>query len=204
MSTQSQSAQTQGNTTRAITEMQEVSASVFGEIAALAQAIARQTEPDSEARRLANVLARNAEDAADLLESIAGDVISEEHQAEPETDGLTVGRITREWIVPSASPRSMDDLCFTGRDSKGRVVWWHVDPPLTRYSQPQEALGRAHACELLDLIHNPRSRETLPPHLLSFIAQGIMLQFAEGTSESLGRGFFDVISEYLVTGEVNR
>ena len=112
-------------------------------------------------------------------------------------------KTTSKWITPSSSPKSIDDLNFTGRDSEGRMNWWTVQLPKTDYWHAHEALGRAYAFELLDLIHN-RESEDLPHHMLTYVTKGIASQWAQGGKGGLMEGFLDVISEFVVTGEVNR
>lgn len=63
-------------------------------------------------------------------------------------------------------------------------------------------LGRAYAFELLDLIHNKQAQD-IHPHTFSFITSDIVRRgFA--LPDGLYSGFFAAISEYLVTGEVDR
>lgn len=109
---------------------------------------------------------------------------------------------TRRWLVPTRAPRTPDDLNFTARDHQGRIDWWSVTPPKTDYWHAHQMLGRAHAFELLDLIHNKHA-EPIPPHLFGYIASDIARRgFA--LPDGLYSGFFAAISEYLVTGEVDR
>lgn len=109
---------------------------------------------------------------------------------------------SRRWHVPGGSPCSVDDLNFTSRDPEGRICWWDVTPPKNDYWHVHQMLGRAYAFELLDLIHNKQAG-TITPHAFGFIACDITRRgFA--MPDGLYSGFFDAISEYLVTGEVDR
>ena len=110
-----------------------------------------------------------------------------------------------DWYTCENAPRGVEDLPFVRREGAARINWWAVTPPLSRYSQPHEALGRAYGYEFLDLLNNPRRNEPfLPKHMLGYIAMGILRQYGEGVPEGMARGFFDVISEYVVAGEVDR
>lgn len=117
---------------------------------------------------------------------------------------LAVRRIP--WTLCGNIPVRVSDLSFVGRDDCGRMDWWAVTPPKTDYWHAHQVLGRAYAFELLDLINNPAAEE-FPAHILAYITQD-MLRWARKVSpcagETMPHGFFEVLSEYMVTGEVNR
>lgn len=108
----------------------------------------------------------------------------------------------RRWYVPEGAPCTVDDLNFTSRDPQGRIIWWDVTPPKTDYWHAHEMLGRAYAFELLDLIHNHKAAK-LTPHTFGFIACDIARRGA-AMPDGLYSGFFAAISEFLLTGEVDR
>ena len=114
--------------------------------------------------------------------------------------GISETRRRFKWLVPSDAPRTIDDLPFTSRKDD-RFKWWDVEPPKTEYWHPHQALGRAYAFELLDLIHNPE-REEIPDDTFASIAAEIVRQ--RPYMDGLYIGFFEVISEYLITGRVDR
>ena len=94
---------------------------------------------------------------------------------------------------------------FVGTDSEGRFNWWTVTPPKTDYWHAHQMLGRGYAFELLDLVHNPEAEK--PDHIISFIADAMMRwrrTVEPVAGEAIPHGFFEVLSEYLVTGQVNR
>lgn len=111
--------------------------------------------------------------------------------------------VCAKWRVPSDAARNVDQLSFTSRDAKGIMRWWDVTPPKTDYWGPHEALGRAYAYEFLDLVHSSDKPKKLYKHTFGFIASEIVRR-GHTTSEGLYFGFFEVISEYLVTGKVVR
>lgn len=106
------------------------------------------------------------------------------------------------WYVSSFAAKTVDELNFTSRDANGRINWWDVTPPKTDYYHAHEMLGRAYAFELLDLIHNDRA-EPVSPQILSYIASEI-IRHGAAMPDGLCSGFFGAISEYLVTGKVDR
>jgi len=107
--------------------------------------------------------------------------------------------IKRPWYVPEPAARRVDDLSFTGRDESGRRDWFCAsNNPRTGYTQAHEMAGRCCAFEVLDMIHNKESE--LNGHELGFILSGV----ARHGSESVQHGFFEVISEFLTSGHVNR
>jgi hypothetical protein len=117
----------------------------------------------------------------------------------------TVSRKTS-WVVPPDAPRTADDLPFTSRDEKGFIRWWDVTPPNTEYCHPHDALGRAYAFELLDLLNNPKADDD-KAHYLRFISGAITRwrsTVSGGAAESMADGFFDVIGEFLTTGTARR
>lgn len=114
----------------------------------------------------------------------------------------TMSKPSRPWYVPGSAARTVHDLNFTALDNAGRINWWAVTPPRTDYWHAHEMLGRAYAFELLDLIHNPKA-EPPPPHALGYIASAIVRRGVT-MPDGLYAGFFNAISEYLITGEVNR
>lgn len=108
-----------------------------------------------------------------------------------------------EWYVPDNAPKTADDLTFTSRDLQGRICWWDVTLPKTNYWSAHVVLGRAYAFEFLDLINNPKAKES--EHILSYIV-GAQMRW-RGTDPCGGaivEGFHQVISEYLTTGSVSR
>lgn len=113
-----------------------------------------------------------------------------------------MSKISRRWFVPDGAARTVDDLNFTSRDAQNRLIWWDVTPPKTDYWHAHQMLGRAYAFDLLDLLHNKQA-EPIDPHTFGHIACDIARRgFA--MPDGLYSGFFAVISEYLVTGEVDR
>ncbi len=117
-------------------------------------------------------------------------------------EGLRQTKRNIKWYVPSQAATKAQDLNFTGKDEQGRMTWWDVTPPKTDYCHPHHALGKAYAFEFLDLIHNPDAEKS--EHMFSFIACEIVRKRLSMPNESLYAGFFDVISQYLITGEVGR
>lgn len=115
---------------------------------------------------------------------------------------LIISKKSRRWSVPDGAPCCVDDLNFTSRNPQGRLNWWDVTPPKTDYWHAHEMLGRAYAFELLDLIHNHKAAK-LTPHTFGFIACDIARR-GGAMPDGLYSGFFAAISEYLVTGEVDR
>lgn len=61
------------------------------------------------------------------------------------------------WLVSSSSPRNVDELNFTSRDSDGAIRWRDVTPQKIDYYHAHQMLGRTYAFELLDLINNPKA-----------------------------------------------
>ena len=104
-----------------------------------------------------------------------------------------------EWHVPSIARRTVDGLSFTSRDPDGGICWWDVTPPKTDYWHAHEMLGRAHALELIDLMGDCE----LDEHTFASIATEIVRR-GHTMNEGLYYGFFCAISEYLITGEVDR
>jgi hypothetical protein len=108
------------------------------------------------------------------------------------------------WLVPSSAAKTVDDLSFTSRDAAGRMCWWDVTPPKTEYWQAHVVLGRAYAFELLDLIHNPEA--DVPPKIIGYIAQDIFRwsRVQPWGAGGVPHGFFEALSEFMVTGTTNR
>lgn len=99
----------------------------------------------------------------------------------------------------------VDSLTFTSRDSKGLIRWWDVTAPKTDYWHTHYSLGRAYALELIDMIQsaNKRTREE-GKHTFGHIASTIVRQADEIPNDGLYIGFFDTVSECLITGDVAR
>jgi hypothetical protein len=98
---------------------------------------------------------------------------------------------------------TVDDLSFTSRDPQGRIRWWDIEYPKTTYWPVHEMLGRAYALELLDLIQNAKEvGKPLYKHDFGFIAAEIARQ--NPPTGGVLTGFFNTISEALITGEVER
>lgn len=107
------------------------------------------------------------------------------------------------WYVPSDAAKTADDLTFTSRDADGRICWWDVTLPKTRYWSAHQILGRAYAFELLDLINNPESKES--EHMLTFIVQAQMRwRGQDPCGGAVVYGFHEVLGEYLATGTASR
>lgn len=109
------------------------------------------------------------------------------------------------WLLNPNGPRSVDDLRFVRRDTAGRANWWAVTPPDTDYWSAHATLGRAYAFDLLDLMNNPDGE--CPEHILAYIASSMipwMATVSPGAGEAIPHGFFQVLSEYMTTGEVSR
>lgn len=120
---------------------------------------------------------------------------------------LTVVRPKRrpDWILSSSAPRQVTDLPFVGRDSEGRPVWWHVEPPKTNYWPAHYMLGKAYAIDLLNYIHAARqSGEEIAPKIFGYIACEIARKARTMETDGIYTGFFQTISEYLVTDTVSR
>lgn len=106
-------------------------------------------------------------------------------------------KIKRKWRVSPTAAKTVDDLNFTARDAAGRILWWDVTPPKTDYYHVHEMLGRAYAVELLDLIHS----QEISKHTLCFIVSDMVRKQTHG---GLRDGFIGAISEFLITGNVDR
>lgn len=122
----------------------------------------------------------------------------------PLGDGCFEARRRTSWVVLASSPKSVDDLSFTSRDSAGRLCWWDVEPPRTDYWHAHQVLGRAYAFELLELLNQPE--HDAPKHMLALIAEGMArsTRGTPGAREGMRHGFFEVLSEYLLTGTADR
>lgn len=112
-------------------------------------------------------------------------------------------RENRKYLPSSSAARNVGELSFTSRDHEGRICWWDVTPPKTDYWHVHEMLGRAYAFELLDLIHNSGKDKELHKHAFGSIASEIVRR-GHTMNDGLYYGFFGAISEYLITGEVDR
>ncbi|MDO8706025.1 MAG: hypothetical protein Q7J84_13870 [Sulfuricaulis sp.] len=109
------------------------------------------------------------------------------------------------WILSSKAPRQVTDLPFFNRDSEGRAVWWDVEPPKTNYWPAHYMLGKAYAIDLLNYIHAARqSGEEISPRIFGCIAGEIARKAHTMETDGIYAGFFDTISEYLVTDTVSR
>ncbi|MET0063204.1 MAG: hypothetical protein ABW176_13010 [Candidatus Thiodiazotropha endolucinida] len=99
----------------------------------------------------------------------------------------------------------VDSLNFTSRDSKGLICWWDVTAPKTNYWHTHYSLGRAYALELIDMIQlaNEKVREERKS-TFGAIASTIVRKADEIPNDGLYMGFFDTISEFLITGDVAR
>lgn len=98
--------------------------------------------------------------------------------------------------------KTVDDLSFTSRNHLGNINWWDVTPPKTDYWHAHEMLGRAYGFELLDFIHNQDKTDEASDHTLAFILAAITRK--HHPNDGLPFGFFEVISEYLITGVTQR
>lgn len=109
------------------------------------------------------------------------------------------------WVLTEGSPRCVDDLSFTSRGADGLICWWDVTPPKTEYWHVHELLGRAYACEMLDLMNAPGAE--YPERMLAHIAEA-MARWAPSSvpwaAEPMRAGFFGAISEYVAKGTVDR
>lgn len=112
-------------------------------------------------------------------------------------------KVKRHWIVPGDAPKSVEDLSFVSRGPEKSLNWFSVTDPNTDYWGVHRMLGRAYAFELLDLIHNSQATE-VPRHALAHIANGVFRHRLTSRSDGLMEGFFSVLSEYLITGAVDR
>ena len=111
------------------------------------------------------------------------------------------------WMVPSSSPKAVDELSFTARDSEGRIDWWSVQPPKTDYWHVHEYLGRAYAFEVLDLLNHPQADRDNGAVVLKCILGAIArwLPTVSGTAATgMADGFYGVIGEYVATGTADR
>lgn len=119
--------------------------------------------------------------------------------------GLDVRLVKRKFSNIICSPRTLNDLSFRKVEDGICKSWWAVIPPKTDYWHAHQVLGRAYAFELLDAIHNPS--EEVFKHILSPTVDS-MIRWAPTVSPAaasgIPHGFFEVISEYLVVGKVNR
>lgn len=109
------------------------------------------------------------------------------------------------WILCGNIPKTSDDLPFVDRDAEGGMCWWSVIPPNTDYWHAHQVLGRAYAFDLLDLINNPEAE--FPKHIISHIVDSMARWRATVSpcaGEAMPHGFFEVLSEYITTGKVNR
>lgn len=119
--------------------------------------------------------------------------------------GLKEVKRQHHWLLCGNIPKKVEDLPFVCTDSEGRFNWWTVTPPKTDYWHAHKMLGRAYAFDLLDLVHNPEAEK--PEHIVGCIADAMMrwrTTVEPCAGEGIPRGFFEVLSEYLVTGRVNR
>jgi hypothetical protein len=119
---------------------------------------------------------------------------------------LAYKKVARHWLLFGNAAKKVEDLPFVGRDSEDRLNWWTVTPPKTDHWGVHQMLGRAYAFELLDLVHNPEA-EKLNEHIISRIADAMMrwrMTAEPCAGEAIPHGFFEVLSEYLVIGRVNR
>ena len=110
--------------------------------------------------------------------------------------------IRRPWSISESSACTVDDLIFTGRDGSGRMEWWTNTAPKTNYWHAHEQTGRAHAFDLLDLIHN-KQKKGLGGHEFCCIAEAICRQY-QLSNDGMAHGFFSVISEFLINGKADR
>lgn len=95
--------------------------------------------------------------------------------------------------------KSVHDLSFVSKDGPGVGKWWDPTLPKTEYWSVHRELGRAYGYELLDLWHNPDAE-------VSASQIGRMCQEAGryGPAVSVADGFFEILGEYLVNGDVSR
>lgn len=119
--------------------------------------------------------------------------------------GMSYTRRAHKWAITGDGPKKPDDLSFTSRDAEGRMVWWNVTPPKTNYWHVHEMLGRAYAFEVLDLLNTPDAE--CPERIVSYITLD-MHRWSHTVpwcaAEGIMHGFFDALSEYLVTGSADR
>ncbi|MDP1679701.1 MAG: hypothetical protein Q8L02_06245 [Candidatus Nitrotoga sp.] len=119
-------------------------------------------------------------------------------------EGMKIATRKTKWILSGKIPKSADDLSFVGRDGD-KFSWWNVIPPKTDYWHAHQILGRAYAFELLDLFNNPKAEYS--EHILAYITSG-MTRWARTVepvaAEGMQQGFFEVLSEFLGKGSVNR
>lgn len=109
-----------------------------------------------------------------------------------------------DWIL-SNTPRQVTDLPFVSKDGEGRIVWWDVEPPKTDYWIVHYMLGKAYAIDLLDHIHAVReSGEEIDPKIFGYIACEIARKTRSMKNDGIYIGFFETISEYLVTDTVSK
>ena len=118
-----------------------------------------------------------------------------------------VRRKTATWLLPANAPRTIDDLNFTSRDETGSLNRWDVTPTKTDYWSVHQQHGRALAFEFLDLLHNPDG-EDIHEHTFGLIASEIVSQpmpmADKMRTDGIYIGFFELISEYLINGRVDR
>lgn len=107
------------------------------------------------------------------------------------------------WKVTSSTPRNVDDLLFTSRNSEGEICWWN--PPALTSDDPlaHEGMGRACAYDLLKLIHNSAKTEELDKHTISYITSEIERQ-DHTMNAAIYKGFFEMISEHLIDSTGDR
>lgn len=99
--------------------------------------------------------------------------------------------------------QSIDDLSFTSRDEEGGRIWWEVEPPKTHSWAVQQALGRAYALEVIDLIHNPESEVSGAE--VGFICSSLATWAGENkNNDGIPMGFFEALGEYMVNGDIAR
>jgi hypothetical protein len=118
--------------------------------------------------------------------------------------GIKEVKRTTKWLVCGSSPKKVEDLPFVGSVGSSSY-WWTVTPPKTDYEGVHRKLGRAYAFDLLDLVHSPDAE--IPEHIIGCIAEAMMRwsrTVEPCAGEAIPHGFFEVLSEYLVTGRVNR
>lgn len=111
------------------------------------------------------------------------------------------------WIVNGKAPRTVDELSFTSRDSRGHINWWDVQPPKTRYASAHEMLGRVYAFEILDLLNNPSAMEEENDHILGYVMSAIskwVATVAIPGASAMAYGFFSVIGEYVASGTAEK
>lgn len=98
---------------------------------------------------------------------------------------------------PYSAPKTFDDLSFTTRDAKGRMVWWSVTPPSTQFWPAHFDLGRALARELLELMreHDPEPGEGRAVGFILAAVAKWMPTVAGTAAAGIADGFFSVIGE---------